>query len=322
MTLAAATPVARYDGNDVATNFSFAYTFWDATELKVEHRDTNGVLTAPVYNTDYTVNGGAGSTGSIDFPKAGSSYGTLASGSPAEQLTIYRVLPVERDTDLSGTFQFSTVNDAEDQDMAIQQQQQHQIDRSIKFPVSDSDSLITTLPSAVDRANKALVFNANGDAGVGGAVSIAEASIAEINNGTANRYMAPDKYVDSIFGRPEASIPIFASDASVATGDGALMIGVGSKLHGMEWKNFLAIVSTKGITGTTDIQIRRRRAGVEVDVLSTKITIGDEFYAEDGVINASNKDIQKGDIFFVDVDAVHSGTAPLGLSIVPTAGLP
>ena len=61
--------------------------------------------------------------------------------------------------------------------------------------------------------------------------------------------------------------------------------------------------------------VRRRRAGADVDMLSTKVTIGDEYFASDGVINASNNDVNTGDQIYVDRDSIHSGTAPLGLSI-------
>ena len=77
----------------------------------------------------------------------------------------------------------------------------------------------------------------------------------------------------------------------------------------------IASVTDKGITGTTDVQVRRRRAGSDADMLSTKITIGDEFFAADGVINESNDDVNTGDQIYVDVDAIHSGTAPNGLSV-------
>ena len=81
-------------------------------------------------------------------------------------------------------------------------------------------------------------------------------------------------------------------------------------------------IYTKGVTDTTDVQIRRSRAGTDADVLSTKITIGDEWSAADGAINASNDDLATGDQLYVDVDAIHSGTAPNGLSVTITAQLP
>jgi len=50
-------------------------------------------------------------------------------------------------------------------------------------------------------------------------------------------------------------------------------------------------------------------------MLSTGVTIGNELYAADGVINTSYDDIENGDVIYVDVDAVHSGTAAKGLFV-------
>ena len=111
---------------------------------------------------------------------------------------------------------------------------------------------------------------------------------------------------------------LFESGISVQTGDGAVAFTIPAYMNGMELIDVVASVHTKGITNTTDIQIRRRRAGSDVDMLSTKITIGDEFFASDEVINTSNDDVNTGDQIYVDIDAIHSGTAPQGLSIVLT----
>lgn len=106
-----------------------------------------------------------------------------------------------------------------------------------------------------------------------------------------------------------------ASGTNVAIGDGTEAFTVPRAWSGKSVRNVLASVHAKGVTGTTDVQVRRRRAGVDADVLSTKITIGDEFWAQDGVIDSSNKDLQTGDQLYIDVDAIHSGTAPQGLSV-------
>ena len=111
---------------------------------------------------------------------------------------------------------------------------------------------------------------------------------------------------------------LFESGISVQTGDGAVAFTIPAYMNGMELIDVVASVHTKGITGTTDIQIRRRRAGADADMLSDKLTLGDEYYVSDETINTDNDDVQTGDQIYVDVDAIHSGTAPLGLSVVLT----
>ena len=54
------------------------------------------------------------------------------------------------------------------------------------------------------------------------------------------------------------------------------------------------------------------------DMLTTAITIGDEFYASDGVIKAAYDDLATGDKLYRDVTVIHSGTAPNGLGVTIT----
>jgi hypothetical protein len=110
----------------------------------------------------------------------------------------------------------------------------------------------------------------------------------------------------------------FESDTDTAVGNGTVGFTVPASMTAHNLASAIAAVHTKGVTGTLDIQIRRRRAGTDADMLSTKITVGDEWYAADGVIDTSNDDIQTGDHIFIDVDAVHSGTAAKGLSVTMT----
>ena len=76
------------------------------------------------------------------------------------------------------------------------------------------------------------------------------------------------------------------------------------------------------VTGTTDVQIRRRRSGSDVDMLTVEITIEAEYFASDETINTSNDDVSTGDQIYIDVDAIHSGTAPDGLGCVLDFQLP
>jgi len=74
----------------------------------------------------------------------------------------------------------------------------------------------------------------------------------------------------------------------------------------------LGHVAEKGVTGTTTMNVLRKRAGSDVSVLSTGVTIGDEWYASDGVINTAYDDLAEGDALAFTVTTIHSGTAPKG----------
>lgn len=119
----------------------------------------------------------------------------------------------------------------------------------------------------------------------------------------------------------EIATAVFLSNEAVVVGDGTNGIPIPAEMDGFNITDAVATVHDKGVTGATDVQIRRRRAGSDVDVLSTKITIGDEFFATDGVVNATNDDLATGDILYIDVDAIHT-TAPNGLSVTITTQAP
>jgi hypothetical protein len=163
-------------------------------------------------------------------------------------------------------------------------------------------------------ANGSTITNLAASTTAAGIVELA--TTAEIDAATdSTRAMPVDQFAASDFGKKALMLANYEDDVSVATGDGKVGIPIPSLYNGWDIVDAIAVVHTKGVTSTTDIQIRRRRAGSDVDVLSTKITIGDEWYASDGVVNTSNDDLATGDMLYVDIDAVHSGTAPLGLSV-------
>lgn len=156
-----------------------------------------------------------------------------------------------------------------------------------------------------------------------GATANSKATISEINTGTDDtKFTTADGIAGSYAGTKGVVIVPFGSDEAVATGDGTLAFTVPSSLNGMNLVNVLASVYTKGVTGTTDIQVRRSRAGTDADMLSTKITLGDEWSVSDEVVDGTNDDVATGDQIYIDVDAVHSGTAPNGLSVALEFRLP
>lgn len=109
-----------------------------------------------------------------------------------------------------------------------------------------------------------------------------------------------------------------ASGASITSGDSKGVIRIPSELNGLNLTAVGASCTTAGSSGTTTVQLRRVRAGVSADMLSTALTIDanetdSSTAATAAVINTSNDDIATGDQIHFDVDNVSSGT--LGLYI-------
>lgn len=113
----------------------------------------------------------------------------------------------------------------------------------------------------------------------------------------------------------------FASNETVATGDGTIGFCVPSSMNGLNLTAVTASVVTAGGTaGTTDIQVRRLRGATAADMLSTKVTLSiSEYSASDGIPNPSFDDVATGDLIFIDVDTINT-VAPSGLSVALTFG--
>jgi hypothetical protein len=108
-------------------------------------------------------------------------------------------------------------------------------------------------------------------------------------------------------------LSVFDSDEDVVAGNGKAAFVVPVVYDGYAVESAIAAVHTLGSTGATTVQIRRRRAGADVDLLATGISITTGYHAENGVL-AADVALEAGDLLFVDVDAVHT-TAPLGLYV-------
>lgn len=187
--------------------------------------------------------------------------------------------------------------------------------------VSGVDSVVTLLESLSSEDSIALIEE------MGGLTeddieTIVFATNSQINAGTSgNLFMIPSAFISSVYAKKEMAIAVFDSNQAVTTGDGVVGIPIGDVFNGLNVQYVMVRVHDKGVTGTTDVQVRRRRSGTDADVLSTKVTVGDEWFAADGVINSSNDDLATGDMLYIDIDAIHSGTAPNGLSVFIKAGL-
>ena len=129
-------------------------------------------------------------------------------------------------------------------------------------------------------------------------------------------------YSGGLYGPRDVSFVITESDTDTAVADGKSGWSVPVSMNGMVLSALVATVHTAGTTGTTDIQVRRRRDTTDADMLSTKLTIDSgetrsTTAATAAVINTSNDDLASGDLIFIDVDAV-STTAAKGLTVTLT----
>lgn len=147
----------QYTGNGVATVFAFPYKFYDATDLIVTLTlISSGANTVQVLNTDYTVTGGNGSTGSITMTVAPSAL---------YRLTIEMSLPYTQGDDYveNQAFPADTLEAGLDKAAIRDQQLLSQLGRGLTFPATLSGTLVGQLPQPVN--NQLLAWD-----GVGGSV--------------------------------------------------------------------------------------------------------------------------------------------------------
>ena len=163
MTVANSTYKVKVEGDGSVTSFSFSpMVINESSHLEVTLLDSDGdetVLTEGTGSTEYTVVVSEfPGTGSITYPSTGATR--LAS---SEFVTMRRVVPFEQDTDLEnqGGYFPEVQEDQFDLFAMMDLKQQEELDRSIKFPVSDG-ALTVELPIAADRASKFLAFGVDG----------------------------------------------------------------------------------------------------------------------------------------------------------------
>ncbi len=159
-------------GNDSATVFSFSpIVIFASTNLvvtKLELDGTETVLAKGTSSTTYSVAPITSypGTGSITYPASGGT--PLATG---EFITIKRVLTLEQLTDLEnqGGYHADTQETVYDKLLMIDLQQQEEIDRSFRFPVTYAGGITTETDSPA--ANEVLKINSAGTAMVWAALS-------------------------------------------------------------------------------------------------------------------------------------------------------
>ena len=153
------------------------------------------------------------------------------------------------------------------------------------------------------------------------------ATTNETTTGTDTvRAVTPRGLSQSVYGAKTCSILVSdPNGAAITTGDGKAYIRIPAYLEGMNLVDVDASLSTESSSGAVTVQIRRKRSGSSVDMLSTPITIDasetdSQTAATAWVINTSNDDISETDQIYVDIDG--AGTGAKGLCVTLTFVIP
>jgi hypothetical protein len=165
MTISSTVRIAGpFIGTGTASAFPFTFKVFNASDLQVVRVDTTtGIETTLGFNTDYAV----GLNADQDSNPGGSIV--LTSGSLVLAVGFNLIITSDianlQPTDLTnqGGFYPEVITDALDRATIQIQQMADELTRSIKIPVTDGLSLDMELPSAVDRANSFLSFDASGE---------------------------------------------------------------------------------------------------------------------------------------------------------------
>ena len=329
MTLSSTIPKEINNGNDATVVFSFAFIINLAADIVVTHTDALGVetvITEGTGTTNYSISvANYPGTGSITYP---ATLGTeLATGA---KLTLSRSVALSQETDLQNQAQYKpqTVESTFDKSRMIDLQQQEQIDRSIKAPISDSSGANYTLP--VPTADTVIgVWNGAGTAIVMGptvsAISGANASAiaaeasataaagSETNAGAsetsaAASAVAAAAVLDSAFFRDTKSLTNADSPYTLLATDNGLFFSVDTSGGAV----VVNLVAMAGLTLPFNMRFKKETA----DVNSVTINCGgtDEF--NDGQTSKTIENIGGIDLVGDDSTAPDSWkTARFGASI-------
>jgi len=193
MTISSSINRVDYTGNGAVDTYSYTFRIFSQEDLRVTVRDTNDSETTLTLTTDYTVTG-VGDEGGGTIVLVNSSQAWLdADGDLLTDyiLTIRRVRDILQETDIrnQGEFLPETHEDAFDHFIMVDQQQQEEIDRSIRLPESVSSADVSTeLPIPV--ANRAIGWNNDGTA---------------LSNITSAGELSVSAYIENLLDDPDAA---------------------------------------------------------------------------------------------------------------------
>ena len=175
MTVSTTTSKASASANGTQHSFAYGFKIFADADLAVTVRAADGTETLKTLNTHYIVtNAGSSSGGNVLFKfNTGTSSDAHFSSTDqrpqsGETVVIKRELTLTQGTDYvaNDPFPAESHEDALDRLTFISQQQQEELDRTIKASVTNTISGAEFALSATDRANKVMAFDGSGDLSV------------------------------------------------------------------------------------------------------------------------------------------------------------
>jgi hypothetical protein len=168
MSLSTTTRRNDYTGNGSNSVYAYSFKIFSQSDLQVTVRSTDDVETTLTLTTDYTVSSvGSTSGGNVTLVNASQAWLTAGKLTSGYILTIRRVVTLTQNTDIrnQGSFYPETHEEQFDYQTMIDQQQQDEINRSVKLAETvSSDDFDPTLPADIqDHAGEIIIVNADGD---------------------------------------------------------------------------------------------------------------------------------------------------------------
>ena len=160
MTISTTIIKVSYSGNGTQTVFPYTFKINAEADIQVIIRASNGTETVKTLTTDYSVSGvGSASGGNVTM---------VTAPSATETIVIRRETTQTQTVDLveNDPFTAETVEGAFDKSVAIAQELQEEVDRSIKLSRTNTMTSTEFTVDAATRANKILAFDANGEIAV------------------------------------------------------------------------------------------------------------------------------------------------------------
>ena len=184
MTVSVTTTVQQYTGTGLETELNTVFPFFVSSDIVVTQRVTaTGVDTTMVLGTHYTVEGGsaAGAVGIVTPIDGATDFTT------AMTWTLRRSLPLTQSLDYVENDSFPAASHEAGLDRLTLQSQDRSalLDRALRFPFGDAESLTSELPSAFARKSKALTFDDSGNVTVTDPASASGTTVTATGSTTA-----------------------------------------------------------------------------------------------------------------------------------------